>query len=160
MLVVPRVCVSRGGGRAFLGARSKLDGGERSRTRRHYAKEMVSSVILGSLDGQRWSHSGHVAEELFLRDRVRQSLTDVPLYRKKYLAGQLSVTASSLLEHASFRLSREPDWYPVFSTENVVRAGITKIFQDQVSLLLEIFSWEGWKLKIRLDKEVSEQNFT
>lgn len=121
MLVVPRVCVSRGGGRAFLGARSKLDGGERSRTRRHYAKEMVSSVILGSLDGQRWSHSGHVAEELFLRDRVRQSLTDVPLYRKKYLAGQLSVTASSLLEHASFRLSREPDWYPVFSTGNASR---------------------------------------
>lgn len=114
MLVVPRVCVSREGGRAFLGARSKLDGGERSKTRRHYAKEMVSSVILESLDGQRWSHSGHVAEELFLRDRVRQSLTDVPLYRKKYLAGQLSVTASSLLEHASFRLSREPDWYPVF----------------------------------------------
>lgn len=39
-----------------------------------------SSVILGSLDGQRWSHSGHLAEELFLRDCVRQSLTDVPLY--------------------------------------------------------------------------------
>lgn len=96
------VCAPRGGGRAFLGP-GWIGGG------RHYAKEMVSSVIPGSWDGQRWSHSGHVAEELFLPKRLRPPKSDGCSAILKEIS-QLSLAARNgfpfLLEDASFRLFR------------------------------------------------------
>lgn len=72
---------------------------------RHYAKEMVSSVIPGSWDGQRWSHSGHVAEELFLPKRLRPPKSDGCSAILKEIS-QLSLAARNgfpfLLEDASF----------------------------------------------------------
>lgn len=90
-LVVGGVVCVRAGDARFRGERTNETpqgrGGEGSR--RHYAKEMVSSVIPGSQWPRRLSHSGHLAE-LFLQDCPRimdgpepvahQSLMDVWLY--------------------------------------------------------------------------------
>lgn len=81
MLVVARVVRSSRGWTSVFGAGVQVG----------WRGEVGDTASLCKGDGQlgdpgivgwaeRWSHSGHLAEELFLRDRVRQSLTDVPLY--------------------------------------------------------------------------------
>lgn len=96
--------------------------GEKARSRRHYAKEMVSSVIPGSRWPEVVAFQTHLAE-LFLQDCPRamdgsepvahQSLMDVQLYWKGYR------TPSGAGERAWPRLARpagvqEPRFLPRF----------------------------------------------